>query len=366
MRKAMQSHGLTTGPVSCRNLVLQFHPVPSHSLKELLIKMGPFEPQTDAFRFDNNEFLLTAEQVEQIRQPYRFVIDSVLNASPLKFVREALHRLSVDIPVIGRVGLPDFIIESVIGTVRSELAGLLSDLILNMTGPPRFGRCGGMVFSAYDFYLLDWTVDARLGGTTSPSTGVLGDYIFSRLLDSLELNVGTFLEWFTNLHILPHAKVSSVAQAALIAAVAIWGGPIGAAFAELIAVVNVFGDLGGRKVLLKSSKDQWPLIKATLDRQAACALGLLFGDSDVPWNDHQLMALSYVDNGNDTATVTVWDNRDTPNPLAFSRDVFLDFRGDELTVDVPSPPADTPWDIKGIFLEEYHPQIPPASLRLPV
>src|SRR6516162_7963070 len=117
MRKAMQRHGLTTGPVSCRHLLRQFQPVPSDSLKELLIKLGPFEPATDAFLFDNNEFLFTDEQVEQIRQRYRGAIDLVLGTligSPLQLVRDALEALSVDIPVIGRVGLPVVVIDAVI------------------------------------------------------------------------------------------------------------------------------------------------------------------------------------------------------------------------------------------------------------
>ena len=121
MRKAMQRHGLTTGPVSCRHLLRQFQPVPSDSLKELLIKMGPFEPATDAFLFDNNEFVITDEQVEQIRQRYRTAIDFVLSLtapspeSPLQLVKDVLNGLSVDIPVIGRVGLPDVIINAVLG-----------------------------------------------------------------------------------------------------------------------------------------------------------------------------------------------------------------------------------------------------------
>src|SRR5262245_12250806 len=134
IKKAMQRHGLTTGPVSCRDLLRQFRPVPSDSLKALLITMGPFEPATDAYRFAN-EFNVTDEQVEQIRQHYRLVIDFVLGASPLQLVRDVLDGLSVDIPVIGRVGLPAVVVNAVIGSVQSELAGLLTDLIINMTAP---------------------------------------------------------------------------------------------------------------------------------------------------------------------------------------------------------------------------------------
>ena len=43
-------------------------------------------------------------------------------------------------------------------------------------------------------------MDERLG-TSPPATGVLGDYIFERLLDSLELNVVQFLDLVVMLHI---------------------------------------------------------------------------------------------------------------------------------------------------------------------
>ena len=273
---------ITFRPVSTRDWQQRFQSNPPTSLEALLIKLGPFKPDRDAFRF-NNSFTFTDDQVEQIRQRYRLAIDLVLGASPLQFVRDVLNSLSVDVPLIGRVGLPDVVIDAVIGDVRTEVIGLLTGLIFDLISPT-FGRCGGMAFSGYDFYLLGWTVDDRLG-TSPPATGVLGDYIFSRLLDSLDLNAGKFLEWFTNLHLMP--KVSTVANASLGAAVGSLGGPIGTAFgAYLGSKVHVF-DLGGPKSLLQPSKDEWPRIKSTLDLQAACPVGCLFRDSGTPFDDHQ-------------------------------------------------------------------------------
>src|SRR5262249_3581528 len=161
--------------------------------------------------------------------------------SPLQEVRDILNSLKVNIPILGEFGLPDSIINFVIGFVRRELIRLLIGPILDRL-PLEFGYCGGMAFSGYDFYLLGWTVDDRLG-TTPPATGVLSDYIFNRLLDSLELNAGTFLEWFAKLHLLP--KVSTVANVALETAVGSFlGGPIGAAFLALLGPhVHVFDHL---------------------------------------------------------------------------------------------------------------------------
>jgi len=327
--------------------------------------LGPFKPPRDAFRFDNN-FTLTDEQVDQIRQHYRLFVDLALGASPLELVRDALSELGVNI--FGyRVGLPDVVVDAVLGNVLVVLVELLVDAVLaigkEIGHPLGDGRCGGMAFSGYDFYLLDWTVDEDLG-TTPPNTGVLGDYIFSRLLDSLDSNALKFLEWFAILHLLPLARVSTVGNAALVAAIALLGGPIGEAFAALITVVNVFGDLGGPKSLLKKSKEEWPKIKKQLDGQAACPVGVLFAGSTTPFGDHQILAVNYEDDASGTALI-VWDNRDGP----FQRRLEIDFTGDELNVQPDSIPGGPDWsggDIKGIFLEQYSPQQPPESLHLPL
>jgi hypothetical protein len=290
--------------------------------------------------------------VEQIRQRYRLAIDSAIGASPLQFVRDVLNSLSVDIPLLGTVGLPDVVKDAVIGDVRTELIGLLTGLIFDSISPT-FGRCGGMAFSGYDFYLLGWTVDDRLG-TTPPATGVLGDYIFSRLLDSLDLNAGTFLEWFANLHLMP--KVSAVANATLGSAVASLGGPIGAAFGALLGShVHVF-DLGGPKSLLKASKHEWSRIKSTLDVQAACPVGCVFQDSAHPFHDHQILAVDYDDG---TGKLTVWDNNEGPR----QRDLLLDFTGDGLELKQGGKFLNNR-PLKGFFLEAYSPRQPPDSLRL--
>jgi hypothetical protein len=350
-------------PVSTRFWQQRFQPYPPTSLEALLIKLGPFIPPRDAFQF-SNQFDFTDDQIEQITQHYQPYVNLALGGLPLEAVREALKDLSVDI--FGyRVGLPDFVIDAVLGNVLAALIELLADVILNLYTPQNTGRCGGMAFSGYDFYLLDWPVDSRLG-TTPPATGPLGDYIFSRLLDSLDLNALKFLEWFAVLHVLP--KVSDAAKIALEAAVATLGGPVGAAFAALIGVVDVFGDLGGSKALLSLSKDEWPRIKNQLDGQAAWPIGLLFHGSLTPFEDHQILALDYEDDANGTALI-VWDNRDGP----YQRRLQIDFTGHELTVQ-PDDPIVLPdgseifWsggNIKGIFLENYSPQRPPDSLHFP-
>jgi hypothetical protein len=339
---------ITARPVSARDLQRHFQPNPPTSVRALSIKMGPFVAERDAFRF-NNSFPMTPEQAEQIRQRYRLVTDVIVGAS-VQQVRDVLNSLGVSVPIIGTVGLPAVVADAVIGEVTTQLAGSLIDRIADLI-PGTFGRCGGMAFAGYDFYLLGWTVDERLG-TMPPAGGVLGDYIFSRLLDSLDLNAGRFTDWFMNLHLMP--IISRVANIALGTAVGSLGGPIGIAFGALLGdQVNVF-NLGGPKVILDRTKNEWAEIKRTLDGQAAWPIGLVYGDSTTPLGDHQVLGLEYDDPGDGTATLTVWDS----NHANHSRRLELDFRGDELQGgNFDSPP-------KGIFLEDYSLRQPPDNLRL--
>jgi len=341
---------ISTGPVSLRDLVHRFQPSPPTSVRSLSIKMGPFVPARDAFRFKNS-FPIADAQIEQIRHRYQLATDVVVGAA-VGEVRNVLTGLSASVPVVGTVGLPGAVVDAVIGAVTTQLAGAIVDHLVAGLFPGRFGRCGGMAFAGYDFYLIDWTVDERFG-TTPPASGLLGDYIFSRLLDSLDLNAGTFLDWVVNLSIMP--TVSKTANLALGTAVGSLGGPVGAAFGALLgSQVNVF-HLGGAISTLGRTKNEWQRIINKLDGQAAWPVGLVYGDSANPIDQHQILAINYSDKHDGTANLTVWDNNDA----AQSRVLTLDFRGSELHVGNSQRP------LKGIFLEEYSPHHPPDSLRLP-
>ena len=135
------------------------------------------------------------------------------------------------------------------------------------------------------------------------------------------------------------------------------GGPIGAAFGALLgSQVNVF-HLGGPKVILDRTKNEFQQITNTLDGQAACPIGLIYGDSAIPTAQHQVLAVDYVDNHDGTANLFVWDGN-TANVLQV---LALDIRADELQVG--NSADDRP--VKGIFLEKYMFHQPPDILRLP-
>jgi hypothetical protein len=132
------------------------------------------------------------------------------------------------------------------------------------------------------------------------------------------------------------------------------GGPLGAALgAFLVGKDDVLG-VGGADDLLRMTREHWGRLRARLDREAAWPIGLVYGDSTIPIDQHQVLAIGHEDGSNGTATLTIWDN----NHLGpRSTDLQLDFRGGELNV----AGADHP--LKGIICEEYSFKLPPASLR---
>jgi hypothetical protein len=151
---------------------------PSSSVNALRIAMGPFKPESDAFHF-HNSFPLTAENAAQLQQHYQpfsdFVIGTLMEIVTGSLSGETLNVLGA------KIGLPNPVVSAVVGKVTNFLTGgLASKLIDAIIGsiPGTFGRCGGMAFAGYDFYLAGWPVDERLG-TTPPATGGLGDYIFN-------------------------------------------------------------------------------------------------------------------------------------------------------------------------------------------
>jgi hypothetical protein len=342
---------ITDRPVSIRTLQARFSPRPPNSLEALLIRMGPFVAGTDAFHFVN-DFPLPAPRAVQLRQPVKDALFNALVPRVVEKFKNKLDSIKVTIPGTGvTIRLPDVVIGAVLTEVQ---AALLAELVDEINGPipGRYGRCGGMAFAGYDFYLLGWPVDARLG-TTPPESGALGDYIFERLVDSLELNALTFVEWVIDLHVLP--KLDEVATAALLASAGTVGGPVGIAIGAFIgSKVDIF-EFGGPDSVLGSTKSQWPGIKDKLDSEAAWPIGLIYGDSANPIDQHQVLAIGYTDAGNGLATLTVWDNNDGNRPSTLG----LDFRGDELVA------SGSTRDLKGVFLEDYSPREPPSSLKLP-
>jgi hypothetical protein len=113
-------------------------------------------------------------------------------------------------------------------------------------------------------------------------------------------------------------------------------------------------NLGGPTPVLHNTSDEWKKLKPVLDMQAAWPIGLIYGDSTLPTDQHQILAIGYADPGDGTGSLTVWDNNDGAQPATLN----LDFRGSELQVTGSTRP------IKGIFAEDYTFVQPPLNLKL--
>jgi hypothetical protein len=347
------NHRKISRPCDLRNLNMPFVPRPLNYLQELFLRMGPFNADTDGFAFKNS-FVMTAENATQIRHRLGAVGDAVIGKIVQQFTA-SMSTISVDVPLSGTIGLPQFVFDAVIGKV---LGSLVIDNIIGSI-PGTMGRCGGMAYAGYDFYLSNWEVDQSI--TIPPSTGLLGDYIFDRLLDSIGTNASTWMDWFITLHLL--GPISKSANIALGVAIGSIGGPAGIAIGALLGNnINLF-KFGGRKSIKERTIYEWQKIKTKLDAEAACPIGILFGDSITPLNDHQVLAIGYEDRGHDNCELLVWDNRDGNS----TRRYIIHFGGEELNIsqiDLRTGQRKNDGAIKGFFLESYSHMQPPNGLKL--
>lgn len=334
-------------PYSTRRLINRFDHTPHNSVTALLRKAGPFEAERDGYLFTNGGWPITEEDASVLRRRYQKHIDLLFGIGIAK-LRTRLKEIAIPVPVVGLMWLPEEAIDFVTNKVSEDLRNQLLDKVISAF-PGKYGRCGGMAFSAYDFFLIGWPVTSF---NVKPASGTLRQYIWNRLLDSLELNAATFFEWLMILHILP--VISTLASAALGAAIGnIIGFPLGPALGAFLAGKNDVLGLGGADDLLQKTRDHWGQLRMRLDREAAWPVGFVYGSTPNPIDQHQVLAIGYEDNGDGTAILKIWDN----NHGAMWSIIRLDFRGSELNADGTSDP------LKGIICEEYSFKMPPASLR---
>ena len=346
---ALERHTeITQRPVSVTALLERFDPKPPESTRALLIRMGPLVPATDAFEFEN-DLPITIENAEQYLRFFSREVVEEAAALATKPFGDFLRDLSIPVPLAPDITLPSALIDLTVTRVQTEALGFILDVGLPPLGC-NFGRCGGMAFAGYDFYQQGRTVagPGGFGSTIPPEDEPLDEYLVDRLLDSLDLNGRTFLDWWATLHLLP--QLGRVATVTLLANVGSFLGPLGAVVGAFIGTRADIFEFGGPKPLLDRTKVEWPRIKRRLDEQAAWPVGLIYGDETNLFNQHQVLAIGYTETGLGTASLEVWDNEEGNKGRKFD----LDFRGDEL---IESGFPDH--RIKGVFAEEYQRRVPP-------
>jgi hypothetical protein len=339
-----------SGPGFTRPFMAAFSYSPHDSVAAFLRKAGPFKPNRDAYRFTNLDpaWPITDADAQVVREHYQSFVNAVATLG-IQAVRSGLSGLRATVPLTGSVGLPDLVVDWVIDQVGGDFFNQLAeDIIASIPGS--YGRCGGMAFSGYDFFQVGWPVATF---NVQPTSGDLREFIWSRLLDSLDLNAQVFLEWVMKLAYLP--VVSRAASAALGTAAGVFGGPIGAVIGAIVGGVDDVLGLGGAKDLLGPSKDHWTRLLGKMAGEAAWPVGFVYSDKPNPVDQHQVLATRIVDHGNGTAYMEIWDN----NSGAMVDVLQIDFRGSELSVTTTIS-----GDIKGIICEDYTFVAPPATLRV--
>ena len=191
---------------------------------------------------------------------------------------------------------------------------------------PAFGLCGGMCFTALDFYykykagqpsLREQVPDGR------PDTGEdLRSYIWKRQIDSLVSlenlsgDGARFLAWVIALNHIPR------------------GWPF----------------RGGPAWLLAQSKVEWQKLKRSLDQNKPMPIGLV-RDSGNVYDDHQVLAIGYDDDAGG-GTIYLYD----PNCPDVESTIHITF-GEHQLVGEESCGSSPP--LRGFFCETYEPLDPP-------
>ena len=333
-------------PISGRALAHRFDTGPS--LSRLLRTMGPFIPATDAFRFEN-DFAISIEQavdfadmltdelvqeiVEQAVFPYTAQLRGI-DLNPLPFLETRL---------------PDVVVDFVLGRLQRELAARLIDLAASPIGSD-FGRCGGMAFAGYDCYLAGVPIDPTV--TSPPAEGVLGDYIYDRLLDSLRLNIGTFTRWVVDLHL--RGFLNEVAEQALAAP----SGPSSSARSARPSRRSSprrrtsSTSRAARRCCSIAPSGSGPGSSRSSTSRPPGRSASSTATSRALWDQHQVLAIGYTDDGAGRGTLEIWDNEDGN----VRSELRIDFRGDELVT------SGRRSNVKGFFHEQYRSEQPPAGI----
>lgn len=278
-----------------------------------------YRPETDGFAFGNTWSFddFEKQRVEQTVAELLPVAEAV--ASPI------LIPLITPFVVAEFVALGPFAIFAIDAEVQGINNGIVSAISSAITAGT-YGLCGGMTFASLDYWLQQWIVPRGNGAGDQPTRAtpqgtVLRDYIWTRLLDSVQDNAVTFLTW-----------------------VMMANAPFGA----------------GNSWLKAQTSAQFQNIKNGIDAGTPVPIGLI-GTTSNPLNDHQVLCYGYDDHLDGTGSLFLYDNN---NPSIESR-IDFDLRGDQFvaTHDDTFVNADR-GPLCGFFATVYSPQTPPKAVVL--
>jgi hypothetical protein len=275
-----------------------------------------FRPETDGFAFKNT---WTFDSTE-IATLTNLVTDAV---GAIEIILSPIIVAALGPALAAEAGVPFIGPWLVYETIKKANDAIVDKIVGAIDANP-YGLCGGMAFASSDYFLKGWVVPRGTGPNDQPqrtsATGTaLRDYIWSRLIKSIEDNVGTFLQWMAVLHF--------------------EGGP-------------------GGTWLRNHSASQLTTLKARIDGGTPVTIGLI-GTTWNPLDNHQVLCYGYEHNADGTTTLFLYDN----NAPGVESTTKLDFSGSELSA-VESASSSKRGPLRGFFCTTYGSKMPPVAVVL--
>ena len=293
-------------------------------LNQCLIKSGVnfktvrtrFHPETDGFLFENHWTWDSAEKeaLHKITSKALGAVEGVL--SPILWATLAPAFLAIPPPF-------DLIaIAAAVSAANKKIVDAITDAI-EKSDNGVYGLCGGMTFASLDYWHKHWVVPQGSGHSdqpqrTTPQGKVLRDYIWTRLVNSLEHNALTFLKW-----------------------------------------MGMTKTADGEKWLVEQTAEQLAILRSSLDRGTPVPIGLV-GTTSSPFHNHQVLCYGYQDEADGTTSLFIYDNNH-PNTESV---IKLDVRGPKLKTVHDDTFQKQRGPLLGLFCEAYAPAEPPKAVVL--
>lgn len=275
-----------------------------------------YRPETDSFAFTNS-WSFDATETATLRTIVTNTVGGLAAfLSPFIWSIEGPElTVLLHVPFIGPWLVYKVIEEQTNAVVNPIIAAVTANA---------YGLCGGMTFASLDYWLNSWVVPRGLHNNdqpdrTSPQGTELRDYLWNRLLQSVQDNITTFLQWMAVLHFPVGPQASWLRDQTI---------------GELIK------------------------LKARIDTGIPVPVGLI-GTTWNPLENHQVLVYAYDDNLDGTTTLTLYDNNEPSVPSTIN----LDLSGPALiAIESAAPGARGP--LQGFFCTIYNPSTPPVAVVL--
>jgi len=275
-----------------------------------------FHPETDGFLFNNSWAWDSTEDATMRKLMSEALVAAEAALGPIiaPFLLPALALVPFPFDLIALAAANGKIVDAIATAVEKGDNG-------------KYGLCGGMVFASLDYWHRHWVVPQGKNKDdhpqrTTPQGKQLRDYIWTRLINSLQLNAVTFLKW-----------------------------------------MGMVTTSGGLKWLVDQTSAQLGTLRSLLGSGTPVPLGLV-GTTSNPFENHQVLCYGYKDEADGTTSLFIYDEN-RPNAESIIR---LDVRGSVLKVvqDDTLANAATParGPLRGVFCEVYTPAEPPKSVVL--